>query len=67
MMAIGRRILQESKQEAEEGGTFDTGRGRDLLSLLVRANTAKDVSDSQRLSEEDVLARTGFQFFVLSG
>jgi hypothetical protein len=67
MMAIGRRILKESKQEAEEGGTFDTGRGHNLLSLLVRANTAKDISDRQRLSEEDVLARTGFQFFVLSG
>ncbi|KAJ7676075.1 cytochrome P450 [Mycena polygramma] len=57
MMSIGRRILQDSKQEAEEGGTFDEGRGRDLLSLLVRANTAKDISDSQRLSEEDVLAQ----------
>ncbi|KAJ6501018.1 cytochrome P450 [Mycena vitilis] len=57
MMSIGRRILQDSKQEAEEGGAFDEGRGRDLLSLLVRANTAKDISDSQRLSEEDVLAQ----------
>ncbi|KAJ7105085.1 cytochrome P450 [Mycena crocata] len=57
MMRIGRRILQDSKQEAEEGGTFDGGRGRDLLSLLVRANTAKDISDRQRLSEEDVLAQ----------
>ncbi|KAF7356483.1 hypothetical protein MVEN_00981400 [Mycena venus] len=57
MMRIGRRILEDSKREAEEGGTFETGRGRDLLSLLVRANTSKDVSASQRLSEEDVLAQ----------
>lgn len=31
--------------------------GRDLLSLLVRANMAHDLPPSQRLSDDDVLAR----------
>ncbi|KAJ7778749.1 cytochrome P450 [Mycena maculata] len=57
MMKIGRQLLQGSKNEMAEDGTFEKGRSRDLLSLLVRANTAKDIPASQRLSEEDVLAQ----------
>ncbi|KAJ7494429.1 cytochrome P450 [Mycena galericulata] len=58
MMRIGRTLLQESKNEMAENGTFEKGRrSRDLLSLLVRANTAKDLPASQRLSDEDVLAQ----------
>jgi hypothetical protein len=40
-----------------EGGAFQSARTRDLLSLLVRANTSKDIPESQRLSDKDVLAR----------
>ncbi|KAJ6462437.1 cytochrome P450 [Mycena sanguinolenta] len=59
MMRIGRGLLADSKQEIYENGTFETGTGRarDLLSLLVRANTSKDLSASQRLSDEDVIAQ----------
>ncbi|KAJ6630229.1 cytochrome P450 [Mycena sp. CBHHK59/15] len=57
MMRIGRQILQESKNEMAESGTFEKGRARDLLSLLVRANTAKDIPANQQLSDEDVLAQ----------
>ncbi|KAJ7911563.1 cytochrome P450 [Mycena leptocephala] len=57
MMRIGRKLLQDSKNEMAENGTFEKGRSRDLLSLLVRANTAKDIPASQRLSDEDVLAQ----------
>ncbi|KAJ7782192.1 cytochrome P450 [Mycena olivaceomarginata] len=57
MNRIGRQILRSSKDEMAESGTFETGGGRDLLSLLVRANTANDISESQRLSEEEVLAQ----------
>ena len=32
-------------------------RGRSLLSLFVRANTANDLPESQRMSDVDVLAR----------
>ncbi|KAJ7496540.1 cytochrome P450 [Mycena latifolia] len=57
MNRIGRELLQESKNEMAQDGTFEKGRSRDLLSLLVRANTAKDIPVSQRLSDEDVLAQ----------
>ncbi|KAJ7648294.1 cytochrome P450 [Mycena polygramma] len=59
MMRIGRELLAQSKSEVAQNGTFDTGTGRarDLLSLLVRANTSKDLPASQRLSDEDVIAQ----------
>ncbi|KAF7334967.1 hypothetical protein MVEN_02246700 [Mycena venus] len=64
MMRIGRGLLADSKREIAENG-FETntgtasGRARDLLTLLVRANTSKDLPASQRLSDEDVIAREG--------
>ncbi|KAJ6622026.1 cytochrome P450 [Mycena sp. CBHHK59/15] len=57
MMRIGRQLLADSKRDIAENGTFETGRARDLLSLLVRANTSKEIPASQRLSDEDVLAQ----------
>ncbi|KAF8206826.1 hypothetical protein K438DRAFT_1577173, partial [Mycena galopus ATCC 62051] len=51
--------LADSKREIAESGTVETGTGRarDLLSLLVRANTAKEMPAEQRRSDEDVIAR----------
>jgi hypothetical protein len=57
MRRIGQQLLQDSRQNIAEGKSADSTALRDLLSLLVRANMAKDISDTQRLSEEDVLAR----------
>ncbi|KAF7301922.1 hypothetical protein MIND_00758200 [Mycena indigotica] len=57
MMAVGREILVESKRAILEGTEYDSGRGRDLLSLLVRANTSKDIAITQQLSDEDTLAQ----------
>ncbi|KAK7056049.1 cytochrome P450 [Favolaschia claudopus] len=59
MKRIGRELLASSKREVSENGTFETGSGRarDLLTLLVRANTSKDVPAHQRLSDEDVIAQ----------
>ncbi|KAJ7120541.1 cytochrome P450 [Mycena crocata] len=57
MMRIGRQLLAESKREISENGTFEMGRGRDLLTLLVRANTSKEIPASQQLSDEDVIAQ----------
>ncbi|KAJ7737654.1 cytochrome P450 [Mycena olivaceomarginata] len=57
MRRIGQQLLQDSRQNIAEGKSADSTALRDLLSLLVRANMAKDISDAQRLSEEDVLAR----------
>jgi hypothetical protein len=31
--------------------------GRDLLSLLMKANMATDIADSARMNEEEILAR----------
>ncbi|KAJ6510544.1 cytochrome P450 [Mycena sanguinolenta] len=55
MMRIGRQLLQDSRKEMAQSG--EKSRARDLLSLLVRANTSKDIPASQRLSDEDVLAQ----------
>ncbi|KAF7304539.1 hypothetical protein HMN09_00856600 [Mycena chlorophos] len=57
MKSIGQRLLEQSKREVVENGTFETGHGRDLLTLLVKANTSKEVPESQRLCDEDVIAQ----------
>ncbi|KAJ7092281.1 cytochrome P450 [Mycena belliarum] len=57
MMRIGRQLLARSKRDIADTGTFETGRARDLLNLLVRANTSKEIPINQRLSDEDVLAQ----------
>ncbi|KAK7051784.1 cytochrome P450 [Favolaschia claudopus] len=57
MKRIGSQLLQNSKNEIAHGGSSDSTRSRDLLSLLVRANTSKDIPVHQRLTDEDVLAQ----------
>ncbi|KAJ7904039.1 cytochrome P450 [Mycena leptocephala] len=57
MRRIGLRLLQDSRRKIVEGSSPDSVASRDLLSLLVRANMAKDISEAQQLSEEDVLAQ----------
>lgn len=56
MARIGNQLLRESKAQA--AGTSEEQSSRDLLSLLVRANMATDVPESQLMSDKDVLART---------
>jgi cytochrome P450 len=69
MVRIGRQLLGDSKaaiSASEKAGEKDTtATRRDLLSLLVRANTATDLADSQRMSDEDVLAREFLFIFYL--
>ncbi|KAH7910376.1 cytochrome P450 [Hygrophoropsis aurantiaca] len=62
MMRIGSRLLADAKAAviASEGGEKiekSSVQGRDLLSLLVRSNMATDIPESQRLSDDDVLAQ----------
>ncbi|KAJ7746491.1 cytochrome P450 [Mycena maculata] len=57
MNRIGRKLMNDSKEEIARGVTSETGRSRDLFSLLVRANTSKDIPETQRLSDADVLAQ----------
>jgi len=58
MARIGNQLLRDS-QAAETGGGFEKNafKRRDLLSLLVRANMSTDLPPSQRMSDDDVLAR----------
>ncbi|KAJ6574465.1 cytochrome P450, partial [Mycena capillaripes] len=69
MRRIGQRLLSESKQKIADGSSADSIASRDLLSLLVRANTAKDIPEAQRLSDEDVLAHkhTEVPTFLVAG
>ncbi|KAH7907833.1 cytochrome P450 [Hygrophoropsis aurantiaca] len=65
MERIGRELLRDAKaavmasQRDEKKGIVEkrSVQGRDLLSLLVRANMATDIPDNQKLSDEEVLAQ----------
>ena len=64
MDRVGTEIIQERKKsilseksEQNKLGQKDLG-GRDLLSLLLKANLASDVPESQRLNDAEVLACT---------
>ena len=62
MRRFGMQLIKDKKAQimssssgSVEKKDFD---GRDILSLLIKANMASDVPDSQRLTDEEVLART---------
>lgn len=57
MTEIGGQLLRKAKTIAIGEIEQNRARGRDLLSLLVKANMATDVLESQRLSDKDVIAR----------
>lgn len=65
MRRIGLQLIAEKKEavlaQSREKGR-DIGRNdlkdRDLLTLLIKANLATDIPESQRLTDEEVLART---------
>lgn len=65
MRRIGLQLIEEKKaqiaREMSESKSSGVERkdvqGRDLLTLLMKANMATDIPDNQRLSDEDVLAR----------
>ncbi|KAJ7169306.1 cytochrome P450 [Mycena crocata] len=54
---ISRQIFAANKRDLADSAKFDSGRARDLLTLLLRANTSKEVPVHQRLSDDDVLAQ----------
>lgn len=65
MSRIGMQLIEERKKAIASEKTrhnADVGRkdleGRDLLSLLLKANLATDIPASQILDDEEVLART---------
>ncbi|KAI0357855.1 cytochrome P450 [Trametes cingulata] len=50
-------ILRESSEKKDAGVGREKLQGRDLLTLLLKANMATDIPDSQRLSDDDVIAQ----------
>ncbi|KAL1746509.1 cytochrome P450 [Schizophyllum fasciatum] len=59
MNRIGRELLAAARKEAEQAektGSSDF-KGRDLFSVLVRANMATDLPERLRMSDEDVLSQ----------
>lgn len=60
MARIGNQLLSESKAALLQGEKMEktSWKSRDLLSILLRANTATDLPENQRMTDEDVLART---------
>lgn len=66
MRHIGLELLTQSKAAIATGETEEkSDQRRDLLSLLLRANTSPDIPEHQRLTDEDVLARS-FLYFPLT-
>jgi hypothetical protein len=58
MLRIGTQLLNDSKQAATKSEKDKKSwEGRDILSLLVRANIMPGVPKSQRLNDDEVLAR----------
>ncbi|KAF9009541.1 cytochrome P450 [Cyathus striatus] len=60
MKRIGDQLLMDSKATilaSKEKIDKQSMKRRDLLSLLLRANMATDLPESQRMSDEDVLAQ----------
>ncbi|KAH9910538.1 cytochrome P450 [Epithele typhae] len=75
MRKTGMQLIQEKKEAIAAEGKMGEAkldgfdgpdlRGRDILTLLLKANMATDIPESQRLSDEDVLARE--YIFLVAG
>ena len=68
--AIGKNLISQKKSEIFASADVDAKggvekrniQGRDLLSLLIKANMATDIPDSARMSDEDILARESARY-----
>lgn len=65
MDRIGGQLLSEAKAAAVTDNEKSGGKARDLLSLLVRANTAVSIPESARMSDKEVLSREDLCFRYL--
>jgi hypothetical protein len=71
MLRIGAQLVANAKSMvtlSSKSGSVEKNDivGRDLLSLLVRANMASDLKESQKMLDEDVLARTSIHICHLT-
>ncbi|KAI0040330.1 cytochrome P450 monooxygenase [Auriscalpium vulgare] len=69
LLAARKAELRTSAADNDDGAADALGRadvkGRDLLTLLVKANMASDVKEDSRMSDEDVLAQ--IPTFLIAG
>ncbi|KAJ7737736.1 cytochrome P450 [Mycena metata] len=66
LTATGSQLVSESKARINTAeGEKTVGSGRDLLSLIVKANLSTDLPESQRLNESEVIAQ--IPTFFLAG
>ncbi|KAI9463999.1 cytochrome P450 [Lactarius psammicola] len=71
--AIGKDLISQRKSEIISSADVDAKggvekrniQGRDLLTLLIKANMATDIPDSARMSEEEILAQV--PTFLIAG
>jgi hypothetical protein len=57
MSRIGSQLPRDSKATNEKTAEKNSWKARELLSILLRTNMATDLSEHQRMSDEDVLDR----------
>ena len=50
-------LLATTESNPKAGVEKKTVQGRDLLSLLIKANMATDLPDSSRMTDEEILSR----------
>lgn len=67
MDRISRELVEKSKKSLQTVEKVDksTLKGRDILTLLLRANMATDIPDHQRMSDEEVVSRKVFSRYVI--
>ncbi|KAI0656550.1 cytochrome P450 [Cubamyces menziesii] len=58
-------ILREVSENHKDGIERKDLKGRDLLTILIKANMAKDIPESQRLSDADVIGQ--IPTFLIAG
>ena len=71
MLKIGTKLVAERKALILAASTNKDTKvsskdldGRDLLTLLMKANMASDIPESQKLSDEEVVSRELFAGFL---
>jgi len=68
--AIGKDLISQKRSEILASADVDAKggvekrniQGRDLLTLLIKANMATDIPDSARMSDEEILARESTRY-----
>jgi len=71
--AIGKKLISQKKSEILASADVDAKggvekkniQGRDLLTLLIKANMATDILDNARMSDEDILSQV--PTFLIAG